>query len=196
MYEEYPALLQAALSQIAIIDPDEWDALLAEITFHTYAAKGVIFSCDDMPSKIYFVIEGIGRYFYIDREGIERNKSLVRRGGAFASVSTIAENLPSPFFAQAITPCTVGAIEYNTLVNLSESSLSLNRFLRKLFERLVLKKEKREASFLLMSATERYHAFLSEFDGESHLIPLRQVAMYLGITDVTLSRIRKEMDLT
>jgi len=175
---------------------DDWDKLLAEMTFKVYQPKDFIFSFNDKPNNIYFVIEGVGRYFYIDQEGRERNKSLVRAGGAFASISTLVENSPSPFYTQAITPCRVAAIDYASLVKLAQVHSNIMAFLLQLFERLVLKKEKREASFLLLSARERYQIFLKEFEGESHLIPLRHVAMYLGITDVSLSRIRKEMDLT
>ena len=188
--------LVRVFSERVSLTQDDWDKLLAEMTFEVYQPKDFIFSFNDKPNKIYFVIEGIGRYFYIDQDGKERNKSLVRTGGAFASISTLVENSPSPFYTQAITQCRVAAIEYNTLVTLAQASPNIMTFLLQLFERLVLKKEKREASFLLMSARERYQIFLREFEGESHLIPLRHVAMYLGITDVSLSRIRKEMGLT
>lgn len=196
MKAEYQKLLHNIFSQIVSFSQEEWDKLLPDITFHTYEPKEYIFSYGDTPDEIYFVLEGIGRYFYIDKEGKERNKSLVRAGGAFASVSTLVEESPSPFYTQAITQCTTASIKYDALIKLSENSSNWNAFIRKIFERLVLKKEKREAGFLLMSATERYKIFLSEFGEESNLIPLRQVAMYIGVTDVTLSRIRRDMGLT
>lgn len=57
-------------------------------------------------------------------------------------------------------------------------------------------KEKRDAGFLLLNAKQRYQQFLHEFGHDSDRIPLRHVAMYIGVTDVTLSRIRREMGLT
>ena len=60
----------------------------------------------------------------------------------------------------------------------------------------MIKKEKREAGLLLLSAKERYQSFLCDFSEEIQHIPLRQVAMYIGVTDVALSRIRREMGLT
>jgi CRP-like cAMP-binding protein len=190
------SLLHSIFSKIVSFSQTEWDKGLPAFSFHTYAPKECVFSCGDKPKDVHFVITGIGRYFYIDKEGKERNKSLVRSGGAFASLSTVIEESPSPFFAQAITQCTVATIKYDALVVLSESNAQWGAFLRKILERLVLKKEKREASFLLMSAKERYEHFLNEFKEDSQFIPLRQVAMYIGITDVALSRIRREMGLT
>jgi CRP-like cAMP-binding protein len=196
MEYDYHTLLHGVLSKITPFNKSDWGKGLPAFSFHTYQPKEYVFSVGDAPSSVYFVIEGIGRYFYIDKEGKERNKSLVRSGGAFSSISTLIEGSPSPFFAQAITQCTTATIKYDTLIELSENHGQWATFLRKVLERLVLKKEKREASFLLMSAKERYEHFLSEFKEDSQLIPLRQVAMYIGITDVALSRIRREMGLT
>jgi hypothetical protein len=48
---------------------------------------------------------------------------------------------------------------------------------------------------LLLSARQRYEGFLVGFCDKAKEIPLKHVAMYLGITDVALSQIRKDMDL-
>ncbi|MCE0557687.1 Crp/Fnr family transcriptional regulator [Motilimonas sp. E26] len=188
--------LREIFSQIVPFDQVELDLAYQYFSFQTYKPKDYIFSCGDIVHDVHFIIDGIGRYFYIDKEGNERNKSLVRKGGAFSCVNSLVEGSPSPFFTQAITQCTIGSIAYERLITLSKSNCNWGDFLRKVFERLVLKKEKREAGFLLLSAKERYEQFLVEFGEESRLIPLRHIAMYIGVTDVTLSRIRREMDLT
>ena len=184
------------LQNLAPFSRKEWERARPLFVFKTYAANEMIFSADDKPMQIHFLIEGIGRYFYIDIEGKERNKSLVKAGGAFASISTLVSGEGSPFYTQAITECSTGAIAYSDLIKLSEQNKNWATFLRRVYENLALKKERREAGFLLLSARQRYEEFLSEFGGQSDLIPLIHVAMYLGITDVSLSRIRKEMGLT
>ncbi len=184
------------LQNLAPFSRKKWEGALPLFVFKTYAANEMIFSADDKPMQIHFLIEGIGRYFYIDIEGKERNKSLVKSGGAFASISTLVSGDGSPFYTQAITTCSTGAIAYDDLINLSEQNKNWATFLRRVYENLALKKERREAGFLLLSARQRYEEFLSEFGGQSDLIPLKHVAMYIGITDVSLSRIRKEMGLT
>lgn len=188
--------LHDVFSKIVPFSQDEWNKDVSAFSFNTYEPEDYIFSFGDTPREIHFVINGIGRYFYIDKEGKERNKSLVTSGGAFSSISTLIEGSPSPFYTQAITKCTTASIKYDVLIELAEKNKQWNTFVQKILEFLVLKKEKREASFLLMSAKERYEQFLSEFREHSDLIPLRQVAMYIGVSDVHLSRIRKEMNLT
>ena len=189
-------LLKNTFSAFISLNQADMDMALPYFTFRDCHPKEYLFLSGELPLDVHFVLNGVGRYFYIDQNGIERNKSLVRKGGAFASISSIVEGSPSPFFAQALTECVIASVSYSNLVELSKSNNNWGDFVRKMFERLVLKKEKREAGFLMLSAKERYLQFLKEFGGESQEIPLRHVAMYLGITDVTLSRIRREMGLT
>ena len=66
----------------------------------------------------------------------------------------------------------------------------------RLLEQLAIKKERREADFLLMSATERYEKFLQEYAHIVDSIPNYHIASYLGITEVGLSRIRRQLKLT
>jgi len=65
----------------------------------------------------------------------------------------------------------------------------------RIFERLIIKKERREADFLLLNAQSRYEKFLDEYSMIESAVQNYHIASYLGITEVTLSRIRKEMGL-
>ena len=56
-------------------------------------------------------------------------------------------------------------------------------------------KMQREHSFLHASAHERYALLLTTRPDWAARIPLRHLASYLGITDVSLSRIRSRMGL-
>ncbi|MEZ9231416.1 Crp/Fnr family transcriptional regulator [Vibrio amylolyticus] len=189
-------LLLNTFSQLVPFSQEDMALALPFFTFQDYLPKEYIFSSNEVVADVHFVLDGVGRYFYIDEDGNERNKSLVRKGGAYASISSLVEGNSSPFFAQAITQTRVASVNYDHLVELSRINAQWGDFVRKMFERLVLKKEKREAGFLMLSAKERYQHFLIEFGDDSLHIPLRHVAMYLGITDVTLSRVRREMGLT
>ncbi|MBX2846710.1 MAG: Crp/Fnr family transcriptional regulator [Acidiferrobacterales bacterium] len=189
-------LLFETFSNLVPFEQADMDVAFPYFKFQQYTPKQHIFSSGELTLDVHFVLDGVGRYYYIDNDGNERNKSLVRRGGAFASVSSIVDGSACPFFAQALTDCNIASANYSSLVELSKSNNNWADFVRKMYERLVVKKEKREAGFLMLSAKERYLQFLQEFGDDSQDIPLRHIAMYLGITDVTLSRIRREMGLT
>lgn len=180
-----------------IVRFDENALSVASSSFQSksYDAKTVIFRTGDYVSQIHFLVEGIGRYFYTDATGKERNKALIPPGGGFASVSCLAFGAPSPFSTQTITSCKTLSIEYEKLLRLADKNSQWNLFVRRFYENLVYRKEKREAELLMLSAQQRYACFLDEFQ-QHEAVPLHHVASYLGITDVSLSRIRKEMNLT
>ena len=56
-----------------------------------------------------------------------------------------------------------------------------------------MKKEKRESSLLLDDAQTRYIKFRNEYPGLESRIKQHLIASYLGITPVTLSRIRARL---
>ncbi|MBQ4810135.1 hypothetical protein A7985_06605 [Pseudoalteromonas luteoviolacea] len=189
-------LLQSILTRLVPFNKQELDSGLNCFKFNHFAPKAHIFRCQDIVSDVHFLISGIGRYYYIDAQGKEFNKSLVKQGGAFTSIGSLIENQPSPFYTQTLSVCTTASIPYKQLLELARSNLNWSEYVRKLYEQLALKKEKREAGLLLLSGQQRYEQFLEEFGEQSELFTLNQVAMYLGITDVSLSRIRNKMGLT
>lgn len=59
-----------------------------------------------------------------------------------------------------------------------------------------LKTARREAQMLLGGAEQRYRWFLKENPELADQLPLYQVASYLGVTPVSLSRLRKMLNLS
>jgi CRP-like cAMP-binding protein len=64
-----------------------------------------------------------------------------------------------------------------------------------LLEKGYCTKEKREREFLLFDAEARYQSFLKSYPGLEKRVKQHQIASYLGITNVSLSRIRRKMGL-
>ncbi|MFD1622800.1 Crp/Fnr family transcriptional regulator [Thalassotalea marina] len=189
-------LLKQFTSAMVQLNPKELAAGKAVFTVENIPGHQTIFKAGDEVKKVNFLVQGVGRYYYIDENGNEKNKSLVKAGGAFTSLSSLIHHHKSPFYAQTLTSCVTLNVDYQSLIELSEQFVGWARFVRSAYEVLVLKKEKREADFLLLDATQRYQEFIKEFGEESQKIPLKHVAMYIGVTDVSLSRIRKQLGLT
>jgi CRP-like cAMP-binding protein len=69
-----------------------------------------------------------------------------------------------------------------------------NTIARKYVETLFIEKEKRERRLLSEDAATRYLSFQKDYPGLEDKIPQYQIASYLGITPVALSRIRKKLN--
>ncbi|GAA0349660.1 hypothetical protein GCM10009092_12590 [Bowmanella denitrificans] len=188
--------LRSALGRHIQLDDSAWHAAAGCFKLKHWESGECIFRAGEAPQRLYFILEGLGRYYYLTPQGKERNKSLTRPGSLFACMHSLIANQPSPFSTQALTNNLTACISYRELTHLADSYTAWNHLTRMLLEGLAIKKERREASFLLQDAQQRYQGFLREFGDDAQHYPLYQVAMYLGITDVALSRIRAKMGLT
>lgn len=189
-------VLRSIFDNLVAFSDDTWQATTPLMTIHRWQPGERIINTGDRNMDVHFLIQGSAYYAYTTINGKERIKSFVKPGGVLTSMSTLIYLQPSPFNILTLESSITAAIRYTDIANLLETSSDWNLLYRKMLEQLVLKKEKREASLLLLSAQERYEEFLNEFGESAKVIPLNKIALYLGITNVALSRIRKQMRLT
>lgn len=149
----------------------------------------IILAGDAFPDAI-FVTAGLLRLYYTDREGNEWNKAFAAAGGFTGSLASGLLGIPAPFSMQALEPTVVLAARWDALEALYERHPALERLGRRVAEQVVVKKEIKERAFLEHSATERYEAFVRNEPGLIGRLPLYHVASYIGVTEVSLSRIR------
>lgn len=197
MYDKEFDILYPILNKISPIPEEIWNK--SKEYFHLKLLKKgeYLFHMEEKVDDYYFLIEGLARYYYLTTEGKEFNKSFAEKEGhLLSSISSVTQGAGSPFSVEVLSDFTTLYISYTDLLVLGAEYKEWNNLLLRIYENLIIKKEKREADFLLLDARQRYEKFLSDYDMISHVVPNYHIASYLGITDVALSRIRKEMKLT
>jgi CRP-like cAMP-binding protein len=142
-----------------------------------------------------YVCSGLLRMFYSRADGKEFNKAFIRGGSWVGAVDALALGEPSRVGIQALAPTLLLTLPYEGFEKLCDTDLYFGRVGRKLLEHVYIAKLRREASLLLDSAEDRYRQFLREFADIEQEIPDYQIASYLGITPVGLSRIKKRLNL-
>lgn len=155
-----------------------------------FEADDILFSAGERPDVLYFIQSGLVRFFYLTDDGKEFNKNFVAAGSVVTSLSTFLSGVPSPFFTQALEETVTIALPIEFVRRQVEADIYWERLLSRSVAMLALKKEQREASFLLQDAGARYEAFLDDFSDLAPRLPQYHIASYLGITPVALSRIR------
>lgn len=155
-----------------------------------FAAEETLFAAGDCPEQLYFIHSGLVRFYYLTSDGKEFNKNFVEDGSVVTSLSSFLSAAPSPFHTQALEETIVVALPLDYVRAQTISDLTWERLLNRFVASLALKKEQREASFLLLDASERYDVFLRDFEKIVPRLPQYHIAAYLGITPVALSRIR------
>lgn len=147
----------------------------------------------DIPQTIGFVVSGILRLYCADAKGNEFTKSFCAENSFVAAYSALLLKQPSHLYIQALEDTRLLVADYLTYRSLSESYLSLQRLNCRIAESLFIKKERREATLLFDDAKTRYLNFLEEYPGLEARLKQYQIASYLGITPVSLSRVRAQL---
>ena len=156
-----------------------------EIPKHHYFVKA-----GEIQKVIGFNLSGVFRYFYTNYDGEEFNKHFCVDRDWVLSLSALADRSPSLFSIQALEDNLVLTVDAESIYELIQVNPYWQAIYRQLLENNYVKKEKREADFLLNNASGRYQSFLKEYPSLPDRIRQHHIASYLGITPVSLSRIR------
>ena len=138
---------------------------------------------------IYFINKGIARIYYF-KDGIDITENFFFENNIIARVESLFTGKPSRKAIQILEDAEIVGINANQLFKLYDSFPEIERLFRKIFEAAYVEKVHRIEGIQFHTAEERYKALLQEAPDILKRVPLKYVASYLGITQVSLSRIR------
>ena len=138
---------------------------------------------------IYFIKKGVARIYYF-KDGIDITESFFFENSIIARVESLFTGKPSRKAIQILENAEIIAIDANKLFKLYDEYPEIERLFRKIFEAAYVETVNRIEGMQFHSAEERYNALLTEAPNVLMRVPLKYVASYLGITQVSLSRIR------
>ncbi|MBI5354186.1 MAG: Crp/Fnr family transcriptional regulator [Chloroflexi bacterium] len=193
MYTQEQKSLIAFLRSITDIPNAEVEKVLGVFRVSKLQKNRFLVSAGEVPTTLAFVISGILRLYYISDSGFEFTKSFCVEGDMVAAYTALLNNEPSNLFIQALEDSELLIANYEEYQSVTAKSSYWQKVNQNIAERLFMKKEKRESSLLLDDAQIRYIKFRNEYPGLESRIKQRLIASYLGITPVTLSRIRARL---
>ena len=138
---------------------------------------------------IYFINKGIARIYYF-KDGIDVTENFFFENSIIARVESLFTGKPSRKAIQVLEDAEIVGINANQLFKLYDSFPEIERLFRKIFEAAYVETVHRIEGIQFHTAEERYKALLLEAPDILKRVPLKYVASYLGITQVSLSRIR------
>lgn len=137
---------------------------------------------------IYFLKSGIARIYYY-KDGIDITESFAFENNIIARVESLFTGNPSQKAIQILEDAEIISINATQLFKLYDTHPKIERLFRLIFEKAYVETVNRIESIQFHTAEERYINLLQETN-YLQKIPLKHIASYLGITQVSLSRIR------
>lgn len=188
-----PSAFFDAVARWVTLTPEQQHRLAAVFRARSVEARTPVALPGSTDHAVLFVVEGMLRFYYTTDEGRESNKAFVGAGEFAGALAAANLGLPLLYGIEALEPTTLLAAPYADFAALMEADPAFERLGRKLAERILARKELRTRSLLLRSGTERYLDLLDARPDLVQRVPLYHLASYLGITDVHLSRIRRDL---
>lgn len=142
---------------------------------------------------LYFVNSGLLKSVYITHDGREFIKTFVTTNDFIGSLSSLRDDAPNTFILKCIEDSFLTRIKYAALLEASQTNLEFANVIIQMLLNLIIKKEKRAHDFLCLSAEERYIKMRQETPDLLNRIKQTDIAGYLGITPVALSRIKARL---
>ncbi|KZN55475.1 Crp/Fnr family transcriptional regulator [Pseudoalteromonas luteoviolacea] len=149
-----------------------------------------VFAQGELCDYVYLVKSGLLKAFYITADGKETIKSFIQAGTIIGSLNAAHCKVPSTFSLEALSRCELVQVPFNELLALSKKSISISQEFIQILLSLSLKKERREYELLTLSATERFETLCKDQPELVKKLTQNDIAKYLGITPVALSRIK------
>lgn len=138
---------------------------------------------------IYFINQGLARIYYFKGD-TDITESFAFESQILARVESLFTGKPSRKGIQMLETSEVIAINATQLFRLYDAFPEIERLFRKIFEAAYVETVNRIESLQFHTAEERYRDLLEASPNILRRIPLKYIASYLGITPVSLSRIR------
>jgi CRP-like cAMP-binding protein len=172
--------------------PEHSKALLkACITDVSYPKGHILFKADKIETDVYFIKKGIVRA-YANTEDRQVTFWFGKEGDTILSMKSYVDNQKAYEDIELLENSELYKLKTESLRNLFATDIHLANWGRKLAEQELIKTEERLISMQCKTAMERYKELMKANPDLLQRVQLGYLASYLGITQVSLSRIRAE----
>lgn len=153
--------------------------------------KTTLLNAGDSSNTIYFIVAGAARVYYLDKGGKQTNTWFLFENELLISVYGFFTGQPSFEYIETLEDSTLIVVKKDKLDEMYLQFMEFNFIGRKLTEYYYIRNEIQANDLRMLSAKERYEQLLKRSPQLFQRVSLGHIASYLGISQETLSRIRK-----
>jgi len=141
----------------------------------------------------YFLLDGICRSYVLNPEGEEITIAFFIPGTVLSPYVTRTVNGISNLNFQALTDIKVGIMDASEFLGLMVDHLDTREFGNMVLKLELQNKVEKEIGHASLTARDRLLKLREKYPLLENLVPHTTIATYLGITNISLSRLRKEL---
>jgi CRP-like cAMP-binding protein len=184
--------LKSIIGSYQKISEKSLQEILNGLVFETIQKGEVFIKLDDRNSKEYFLFEGVCKSYLRNPKGEEITISFFTENSVLSPHQTRTFLGKSILSFKALTNLTMASIDSKKFEDLMIDNIEIRNFAHQVLQQELMHKIQKEIGLATLTAKERLAAFREQFKLLENTVPHTDIATYLGITNISLSRIRKE----
>ena len=173
------------------LSEEEADIVRESSRVEFFKRNDILLSEGEQARSYYFIIKGCVRSFYII-DGEERTTEFYTENQSIIPVSFISKK-PSEYFLSCLEDCSIAIGSEDRDLELIEKIPRLKTLIMKSDTQVRIHNQVMFDNYKNKSPEMRYRFLLDTRPELFNRVPLQQLATYLGITPVSLSRMRKRI---
>jgi CRP-like cAMP-binding protein len=181
------------LLQFGQLNSQQIDLVMSKAKEITLSKEEYFSEAGKIAKQVAFVNEGILRVCYYNNKGEEITRYFIDENNFAVDLNSFTTQIPSSEYIQAVTEVKLIVFSMEALRELSLTIIVWDSIINKISAKALIEKVNRISPMLAEDATTRYLSFLEKFPKLANRIPLSLLASYLGITQSSLSRIRRNI---
>ena len=185
-------ILHSTLASIGPMEDTDWEMVVERFEPVSYKKKERILETGDISNSYVFINTGLAR-LYGYKDGDEKTLFFFKERMFAGSIQSYLFDRPSQLVLEAIEDIDGLVISKSDLEFLFSFSPALSRILMIYTQMRLNGLLHYFSSFVLDSPEERYEKFIMSEPSLFNRVPQHIIASFLGITPVSLSRIRKRI---
>ncbi|MCR9229253.1 MAG: Crp/Fnr family transcriptional regulator [Flavobacteriaceae bacterium] len=142
-----------------------------------------------MPKQVGFIYDGIIRVCYFNKDGEDITRYFFEENHLIKEW----EGLGATFYLQACTDCKFVVFSKADWNEISNTIVNGDAIIQKIVAKLQIEKLERRSALVSQDASTRYLSFLENFPNVVNRVALSHIASYIGVTQQSLSRIRRNI---
>jgi CRP-like cAMP-binding protein len=181
--------LKIAILKISDIPELDLTDFLKIFSLKNIPKKTIIINQGESSDKVYFVIRGMVRIYYVKEEK-EITNWFIEENNFFAASYSLFTGQPNVYIYESLEDLEVLYCSYEEMQKMYTINHDYEHIGRKMIELYYSIFLKKSYDVMFLSAEERYQNILEYHSEWMNRIPLKHIASYLGLTQETLSRLR------
>lgn len=168
-------------------------SLLKASKLESFKAQSYLMEQGSQNRKVYFLTKGLVRFFIVNDKGDEITTLIRWEDQTFLNPDVILFDIPSRYYIQALEDTRAFTLDYDQLQAILSKNPKLEKNRKHILLNILKETLTQRESFVLYSPEERYLNFVEAKPDIINRVPGKYIANILGITPVSLSRIRKRL---